>query len=217
MIDNTKPTSGDDTTNFFYLPFLKHMDLTSPVDEQARKLIAHHCKLVKFGKGEPILTTGNVCKFVYFILSGECISYYTDVSGKTKTWFFHFNQSESNIKNLFAVDYNSFISGKPSGISIIALSAVTAIRFSVNDVGVLKQGSRSIERWLHLLNEQAYIQTQQRLTTLLTLSALERYEKLLATEPHLLNMFSNHLVATYLNIAPQSLSRIRKKIASGII
>jgi CRP-like cAMP-binding protein len=207
--------TSEDMTRPFYLPFLMHMELTSPVHEDAKKMIAQHCKLVKFGKGDRLLNIGCVCKFVYFIISGECVSYYTDKSGKTKTWFFHFHQSESNVKNLFAVDYNSFISGKPSSISIDALSPVTAIRFSVKEVQILKQGSRSIERWLDNINEQAYIQTHERITTLLTLSAVERYEKLLATEPYLLKMFSNYLVATYLNVAPQSLSRIRREIASG--
>lgn len=209
------PSTSEDITPPFYLPFLMHMELTGPVDQEARKLITQHCKLVKFKKGDRLLSIGSVCKFVYFIISGECISYYIDKSGKTKTWFFHFHQPESNVKNLFAVDYNSFISAKPSSISIEALSPVTAIRFSVKDVQILKQGSRSVERWLDNLNEQAYIQTHERITTLLTLSAEERYKKLLDIEPYLLMMFSNYLVATYLNVAPQSLSRIRKKIASG--
>jgi len=200
----------------FYRPFLNYVQESVPVDEEARTLIADHCKLVSFDKGQRLLNMGGVCRYIYFILSGNCISYLTDSLGKTTTWFFHFNQPESNIKNLFAVDYKSFLSGGPAAVSIETLSPVTAIRFSVEDVHALSEGSRAIDRWLRLISEQAYMLTCERATTLMTLSAPERYRKLLANEPHLLNMFSNHYVATYLNVAPQSLSRIRGKFASGI-
>lgn len=201
----------------FYNPFLMHMEQSVSADEEAKALIPGHCKLVTFPKGYRLLNMGRVCKYVYFIVTGECISYYTDSHGKTTTWFFHFNQPQSNVKNLFAVDYKSFLSEKPSTISIEALSPITAIRFSIKDVQALTTGSGAIERWLRLLNERAYMQTQDRITSLLTLSAPERYKRFLATEPHLLNMFSNYLVATYLNVAPQSLSRIRRKIATGML
>jgi CRP-like cAMP-binding protein len=199
----------------FYLPFLKYVEESVAVDEEARTLIAGSCKLVNFDKGQRLLNMGSVCKYVYFILSGECRSYLTDSFGKTTTWFFHFNKPESNLKNLFAVDYKSFLSANAASISIETLSPVTAIRFSVDDVQALSAGSQAIERWLRLLNEQAYMLTCDRIITRMTLSAPDRYKKLLDNEPYLLNMFSNHLVATYLNVAPQSLSRIRGRISSG--
>ncbi|TWR26335.1 Crp/Fnr family transcriptional regulator [Mucilaginibacter pallidiroseus] len=205
------------TQEQFCRPFFNYVAKSVPVDEETRALIATHCKLVKFEKGERLLNMGSVCKYLYFILSGECISYLTDSLGKTTTWFFHFNKPESNLKNLFAVDYKSFLSANPSSISIETLSPVTAIRFSVDEVQSISAGSMAIERWLRLLNEQAYILTCERATNLMMLSAPERYRKMLANEPHLLNMFSNYYVATYLNVAPQSLSRIRGKIASGVL
>lgn len=65
------------------------------------------------------------------------------------------------------------------------------------------------ERWMRKLNENAYIHTYDRVFTLLTMTASQRYEKLLKEEAHLLQMFSNYYIASYLGIAPQSLSRIR--------
>jgi CRP-like cAMP-binding protein len=186
MIKNSNhPSFAGKLQQPFYQPFLQHMAASVPVDEEAKALLTDHCELVSFEKGDRLLNVGNAGKFIYFIISGECISYYTDPGGKTTTWFFHYNQPESTVKNLFAVDYKSFLSGSPATISIDALSPVTALRFSVNDVHALTEGSRSIERWLRLMNESAYIQTYDRISTLLTLTAPERYEKLLATEPHL--------------------------------
>jgi len=218
MIDNNDILRCEnDAQELFYTPFLKYIEKAIPIDEEITTLVAKHCRLVTFDKGERLFNAGKACKYIYFIVSGECMSYYANLKGKTTTWFFHFNQPESTAKNLFAVDYKSFLSGNPATISIEALSQVTAIRFSAGDVQALIEGSQDMERWLRQLNEKVYIQTYDRITTLLTLSAAERYEKFLATEPHLLNMFSNYLVASYLNVAPQSLSRIRKQMVSAAL
>ncbi|NVM66749.1 CRP-like cAMP-binding protein [Mucilaginibacter sp. SG538B] len=217
MLKNIDALHNGDRDGLFYQPVLNHIEKNLPVDEEMISLFAQHCKLVRFDKGERLLNVGKVCKYIYFIVSGECMSYYTDANGKTTTWFFHFNRPESTVKNLFAVDYKSFILSDPATISIEALSTVTAIRFSVNDVKALREGARGIEQWVNWVNEQAYVLTSGKVATLLTLSAQQRYEKLLETEPHLLNMFSNYLVASYLNLAPQSLSRIRKRIVCGTL
>lgn len=57
--------------------------------------------------------------------------------------------------------------------------------------------------------KSAFLHTYDRVFTLLTMTATERYNKLLKEEPQLLQMFSNYYIASYLGIAPQSLSRIR--------
>jgi CRP-like cAMP-binding protein len=196
----------------FCTPYLNYVSRDIALDEATKTLIAQNCQLVKFAKGEPLLKIGNVCQYVYFIVAGECISYLTGFNGKTTTWFFHFNKPESNVKNVFAVDYKSFLLRQPATLSIKTLSAVTAIRFSFEAVNNLIVQSPAIERWLRLVNERAFIHIYDRINTLLTLSATDRYQKLLKEEPFLLNMFSNYLIASYLHVAPPSLSRIKKGI-----
>lgn len=196
----------------FCTPYLDYVSRDIVLDEETKKLIVQNCQLVKFAKGEQLLKIGNVCKYVYFIVAGECISYLTDFNGKRTTWFFHFNKPESNVKNVFAVDYKSFLLQQPATLSIRTLSAVTAIRFSFATVNTLIVQSPAIEKWLRLVNERAFIHIYDRINTLFTLSATDRYQKLLKEEPFLLHMFSNYLIASYLHVAPPSLSRIKKGI-----
>lgn len=190
--------------------FLTYMSQDVALDEETIALVSANCQEVKLAKGKRLLTAGNVCEFVYFIVSGECISYFSDFKGKATTWFFHFNIPGSKVKNLFAVDYKSFLLKEPATLSIETLSPVTAIRFSYDDIRYLIEKSRTFERWKRMHNEKTFIQTFDRISTLLTLDAGERYEKFLKDESCLLNMFSHYLIATYLDVAPQSLSRIRK-------
>ncbi|WP_051200129.1 Crp/Fnr family transcriptional regulator [Flavobacterium subsaxonicum] len=207
-LDKSKMTEGQ----IFALPFFEFVSQDLPMDIDMIALIAGHCKPVAFKKGCRLLETGADGKYIYFIVSGQGISYFTDYNGKTTTWFFHFNTPEASVKNVFAVDYKSFLSGAPATISIETLTDVTALRFSRDDVHFLTYNCALFEKWMRLVNERAFIMIYDRLSTLLTLSATDRYKKFLADEPHLLNMFSNYYIASYLDVAPQSLSRIRKNI-----
>ena len=69
--------------------------------------------------------------------------------------------------------------------------------------------SLTYEIFMRKLNANAYLGMYDRAFTLLTMSATERYHKLLNEESHLMQMFSNYYIASYIGIAPQSLSRIR--------
>ncbi len=214
MKKKTTLLSGNDIhQTIFCTPFLEYLSKDIALDDATKKLVAESCRLVQYSEGKRLLETGTICRYIYFIIEGKCISYFTDFKGKTITWFFHFNSPESSAKNIFAVDYRSFLSREPSTLTIDTLSAVTAIRFSAEALKKLVDKSPAIERWLRLLTEKAFIQVYDRINTLLTLPAPDRYKKFLQEEPYLLNMFSNSLVATYLNVTPQSLSRIRKRLS----
>ena len=212
-VNNKKAPGSTNIAEPFYTPFLDYMSKLVTPDEELISLLAANCKLVEFPKNEKLLLAGDVSKFFYFIVSGECVSYFTDYKGKTTTWFFHFNKPESNVKNLFVVDFKSFLQKDKATLTIETLSPVTAIRFSVPQMKTLIDNSPLFERWMRLVTEQAFSLTYCRINTLLNLSATERYKRFLQSEPWLLNMFSHYLIAGYLDVAPQSLSRIRKSIA----
>ncbi|MTH17718.1 Crp/Fnr family transcriptional regulator [Flavobacterium sp. LC2016-01] len=196
----------------FAIPFFEFVSKDFDLDAKTMTMISKHCELVTYEKGSRLLDAGSDCRYIHFIISGEGISYFTNHNGKTITWFFHFNKPEGSVKNTFAVDYKSFLSGEPATISIETLSEVTAIRFSREHVRFLSDNSILFERWIRIINERAFIMIYDRVATLLTLSATERYKKFLKDEPYLLNMFNNYYIASYLDVAPQSLSRIRKNI-----
>ena len=198
----------------FSKPFVDLVSSDVLLDEETKILINDNCRPVKIAKGELLLNAGEVCRDIYFMVKGRAISYFTDYDGKTTTWFFHHNLPNAPVKNLFAVDYRSFLSGAPSGISIQAISDIDALKFSKEAVGLLVERSGSFAVWMQRLHEQSLIVAYDRIATLLTLSATERYQKFLQDEPYLLDMFSNYHIATYLNITPQSLSRIRRLLLS---
>jgi CRP-like cAMP-binding protein len=94
-------------------------------------------------------------------------------------------------------------------MSIETLTEVNTLVFTREAVNDLIDKSSIYEKWMRKFNESVYLYMHDRTFTLLTMSATERYHKLITEEPCLLEMFSNYYIASYLGIAPQSLSRIR--------
>lgn len=194
--------------------FVEYLSTITDLDSEALALVYAHTKIVSFSKGQIISAAGEACKYAYFILSGEARSYYADFSGKTITWKFHFNEPVSNVKNLIIVDYKSFLNGEAASLTSETLTNVMAIQISKADLNFVLDHSIACERAMRKVSDQSFIVAYDRVFTLLTMSASLRYDKLLREEAHLLKMFSNHYIASYLGITPQSLSRIRRKSIS---
>ena len=192
-------------------PFFNYMRKFVELDTETMQLIADHTSEVTLPGKHLLLPEGSPCDKIYFIVSGLGRSYYTDFSGKTITWNFYFNTAESVSKNLFATDYRAFLNNNLSSIAIETLSEVNALLFTKTQVNYLIEKSHTYERWLRKLNETAFMHMYDRAFTLLTMAAADRYDKLVKEESHLLQMFSNYYIASYLGIAPQSLSRIRSQ------
>ena len=190
-------------------PYFEYMRKTIELDSDLMQVVAAHISEITFPPKQIILPEGGICNKIYFIVSGTARSYYIDPSGVTVTWAFLFNNKASINRNFFAVDYRAFLNNTPSSIAIETLSEVHAFIFTREELNYLMENSPKYDRFMRRLAENAYMGMFDRAFSLLTMSATERYGKLINEEPHLMQMFSNHYIASYLGIAPQSLSRIR--------
>ena len=192
-------------------PFFNYMRRSVELDPDTMQLIASHVSEITFPPRHIILTQGVSCNKIFFVVSGTARSYYIDVSGMTVTWSFYFNNEKSIVRNLFALDGRAYLTNEASSIAIEALSEVSALVFTKEALSYLMEKSLKYEIWMRKLTENAYVSMYDRAFTILTMTATERYHKLLNDEPHLMQMFSSHYIASYLGIARQSLSRIRSQ------
>lgn len=191
---------------------LNHIGKIVGLDDSAIEIISDNCREVSIPKGQMILTEGQIAKYAYFIVSGKASSFYTDDVGKTITWSFHFNETQSAFNNLYIVDYKSFLTQIPAIMSIEALTDIRALRIGYRGFDPPIEHLHILEKCLRKLNEYSFIAAYDRLFSLLTMSATDRYNKLLKNEPYLLQMFSDKHLASYIGVEPPSLSRIRKKM-----
>jgi CRP/FNR family transcriptional regulator, anaerobic regulatory protein len=194
------------------MPLLNYIGKIVSLDDSDIEIILNNCKEVLIPKGHIIFNEGKIARYAYFIVSGKARSYYTDYAGKTITWSFHFNEIQSDFKNLFIVDHKSFLTQTPGTLRIEALTDIKAIRFGQPRLDSIYGHVPILDQCLRKLNEYSFVMAYDRVFNLLTLSATDRYNQLLRNEPHLLRMFPDKYLASYIGIEPPSLSRIRKNL-----
>ncbi|AEV98102.1 hypothetical protein A4D02_33480 [Niastella koreensis] len=200
-------------TSAIYLPDTigKLVDL----DDVAIETMLNNSKEIDISRGQIINNEGNLSRYIYFILSGKARLFYVDHAGKTISWSFHFNDIHSTPRNLFIIDYKSFFTQGSGEMHMEAITDTRLIRIGKRGPGDKFDGGLIMEKCLQKLHEHSFIAAYERMLNLLTQSARERYNHLLCHEPHLLQLFADKYLASYIGIEPPSLSRIRKKLKSA--
>ena len=156
-------------------------------------------------KGDCFLAEGQVCKYVGFIVQG-LMRYYINHDGEDKTYAF---AQENN----YVCDNESFIPQTPSIKIIQALEDCIILQISYEDLQIFYKTIRQGERFGRLVTEQVFIQILQDLHSFYTDTPEYRYEKFIKRHPDLQQRISQYHIASYMGVKPQSLSRIRKRMA----
>lgn len=156
-------------------------------------------------KDELLLQEGKICRYLYFIEIG-LLRYFINKDGKDITKFF------TEAPYCFTSQV-SFTAEKPSAENIQAIEKSVVWQTTLkqaNDLLELKSWNTFVRK---LIQEVQYY-TEEILQEIQTETAENRYKKMIETNSELLQRVPLKYLASYLGIAPQSLSRIRKKIAS---
>jgi CRP-like cAMP-binding protein len=156
-------------------------------------------------KDEIILQEGKVCRYLYFVESG-LLHFYINKDGNNITKFF----TEAPY---FFTSQSSFNAQKPANENIQALEKSIIWQISYNQVIELYI-LKSWTDFARKIIQEVQFFTEQILEELQTETAEFRYKKMLKNEPELLKRIPLNILASYFGIAPQSLSRIRKKLAT---
>jgi CRP/FNR family transcriptional regulator, anaerobic regulatory protein len=154
-------------------------------------------------KNELVLEEGKVCKYLYFAESG-LLRFFINKEGKEITKFF-------TKSPYFFTSQVSFNYEKPAteNIQAIEKGLVWRISYAQNkELLKLKGWSEFATK----ITQEVQFFTEEILEGLQTETAESRYEKMVKSNPALLNRIPLQYLASFLGIAPQSLSRIRKKI-----
>lgn len=188
-----------------YKKLFNHIKGISPEypEEDLNELI-RYLDIRKVCKKEFLLHEGDVCRFAYFVIEG-CFRYYTTNSeGVELTTQFSF-------ENWWLGDMQGLVNGTSSNINIEALEASSLISISAVDYNNLLQNSRPFAIYKQRLRANAY---QSRINHSIELleNADTRYTNLIANYPFITQRVPQYLIASYLGITPESLSRIRKKL-----
>jgi len=159
-----------------------------------------------YKKGDTFLQDGSICRNLAFIQKGAMMCYYVK-NGKRYI-------DEFSLDHEFITDYSSFIHQTPSDKTIECLEDSTVFSISYDSLQTLYQmNSVTFERLGRVMSEQLYCQWHEKSKSLLMDDAREKYLKLIGNRPGLPQRIPQYLIAEYLGITPESLSRVR----SGLV
>jgi len=156
-----------------------------------------------YAKGDYLLRQDEVCRYSYWIERGLARKYYL-IDGQELTTEIYFPDD-------LALSMTSYSTQTPSLEFIEVLEPVTASRTDYRGFQMLKtQYSVLVELDL-MLTEYYAIWQEERMRQFRTLDATQRYELLMTTHPHWMQRLSLTIIASYLGVSRETLSRIRAK------
>ena len=184
------------------------------IDSQEWQLIQSQLKLKEFKKGEIIHYEGDICNELLFLKTGIIRAYTMDIKAKDFTWYIYFNDATSNPLNIHVVDYASFIDREASRLSFEVLEDAKCISIHHKDIELFYSIDNKWQIIGRKMAELAYSHVHHKVLSYQTLSAKERYIDFIKTSAYLLDKVPQYHIASYLGIAPQSLSRIKTQLDS---
>lgn len=185
------------------ITLLKYIHSLTNFSDKSWELLQPVLTTQSFKKNEFLLKQGEVCNALFYIDRGYCKSYY-EIDGVVKnTGFFFENEIATNIK--------SFGDGQQSEFNIIACEPLTAI---ILDKEKLFEATKQVHE-IETLGRNCirlFASKQEEFSTLFKLySAQERLEYLERKHPEILQRVPLSQLASFLGVARETLSRIRKR------
>jgi CRP-like cAMP-binding protein len=175
------------------------------LSEADKTIFSQHVIVKKLRKRQYFLQEGEVCKSVAFVSKGVLRSYFVDEKSNE-----HIIQFAP--EGWFISDLYSFITEDYSNLNIDAVEDSELVLMSKTAHVYLEKAVPAFFTFNYMQYRGAYIALQKRLTDMFTLSAEEKYIKLLKIYPDIMQRVPQHMIASYLGLTPETLSRVRKKL-----
>jgi CRP-like cAMP-binding protein len=173
-------------------------------DEDLKKALSYFRSL-KAKKGELLISPGETNQRIFFILKGCLRIFFLNEGGTEATRLFAF-------ENQFATALVSFITDQESLEFVQAVESTELLYINQSDFYHLLDIIPQWEKFYRSYLEYAYVTNTNRLMSFITLDAVERYRELLSKNPTAVKRLPNKMVASYLNISQETLSRLKSKV-----
>ncbi|RAJ83584.1 CRP-like cAMP-binding protein [Chitinophaga dinghuensis] len=179
----------------------KYIDLSA---EELTKLSACYT-LQQVPKNTNILSEGQICQFEGFVLEGCFKIFCEDENMKEHILYFA-------IEDWWVLDIGSFVAGTPSNMNIRALEDSTMLVIDASRKEQLYQEMPKAERLFRLMNQTSLAAMHQRMISMLSKNADQRYLDFQEKYPTLSQRIPQHQIAAYLGVSHEFLSKVRKKV-----
>jgi len=175
-----------------------------PLSSEEEALVIATFQPKKLRKKQYFLQEGDVCKYASFVVKGAMRQYSVDDKGIEHIVHLF-------IENYWASDRESTIMLTPSKYNIDAWEDTELLIITRAEMLDLMEKIPALVEMIRLMDERNAIANQRRLSSTISNSAEKRYEEFVENHPQFIQRFPQHIIASYLGITKETLSRIRKQ------
>ncbi|TSJ40085.1 Crp/Fnr family transcriptional regulator [Fluviicola chungangensis] len=179
----------------------KHISKTVTLSDDVFEYVLSHFKEQHFTKGQTIISAGDKVQHEYFVVAGCLKSFY--INEDVKMFILQFS-----MPNWWASDFEALYSGEKAKIHVDCIADATVLALSNEDREKLCREIHEMEHFFRWRTNKGYVATQKRLLSFMNNNAKQRYEELLTQYPQLYNLVPKHLIAAYLGVSRETLSRL---------
>lgn len=159
----------------------------------------------KLRRKQYLLQEGDICKYLTFVTKGILKSYMSDEKGHDRISMFAF-------EGWWISDFNSFLNEEKAVLNIDAVEDSELLLISLEDYEKLTLQVPVMDRYFRILYQKSLVVKDNRLIISNSFTAEEKYLHLVQNFPEMTQKLSHSLIASYLGLSPETISRIRKKI-----
>ncbi len=180
-----------------------HINLTHGEVEKLLSYITYR----KYLKGQYLVQQGDTCRNSCFVLSGCTKTFIVDEKGQEHIVMFA-------IEDWWTSDLGSYITQTPADYNVQCLEDTEILQFSYETDEEMYKEIPKLERLFRKILEKAFVASQKRIIKSFSLTAKEQYVLFKKQYPKIEKRIPQYMVASYLGITKEFLSKIKRQIIS---
>lgn len=181
-------------------PLKAHIDELIPLTDDEFTHVLQYFHPIKKRKHQFLVQEGDYVNKEFWVVKGCLKSYFFDDSGKEHILQFA-------MENWWATDYEAFFHQKKAQTSVDCIEDCDLLYITYDDREKLTLEMHKMERFWSKKNKSGYIALENRILSLLKNNPKERYDQLLAKYPQLFQRVPKRMIASYLGVSRETLSR----------
>lgn len=179
----------------------QHIERVVPLTDDEFAFVSTHFTTKRFKKHQFIIQEGDAVKYHYFVISGLLKLVYTDNTGKPHIVSFA-------MEDWWESDFYAYYTQTEATMSLECIEDTEVLCLALDDYKKLCDDLQKMERFFLQKANFGFLAAQKRIISSLTSNSKERYEQLLKQYPLLIQRVPKRLLAAYLGVSRETLSRL---------
>lgn len=186
--------------------FLQYLRRNFTLSDEETEMFRSVCRIKKLRRKQYLLQEGDIWRYNAFVTKGLLRTYAVDEKGIE-----HYIQFSP--EDWWAGDRESYIYETPAKYNVDAYEDSEVVLITKDDMEMLHTKIPAFNHFMRNLLERSVIALRNRIHSNISFTAEEKYVEFVHIYPNLANRLPQHMIASYLGITPETLSRIRNQIS----